>query len=52
MQTLLKYGLGLLLLAVIYWLYVFSQDKEKAARMIGLDCWSDCSSSKTVFKMN
>ena len=30
MQTLLKYGLGLLLLVVIYWLYVFSQDKDKA----------------------
>lgn len=52
MQKLLKYVLGLLLLLVIYWLYVFSQDKDKAARMIGLDCWSNCNSSKTVVKSN
>ena len=51
-MKLLKYGLGLLLLLVIYWVYVFLQDKDRAARMIGLDCWSNCPSHKNTYVIN
>jgi hypothetical protein len=51
-MKLLKYGLGLLVLLFIYWISVFLQDKDRAARMIGLDCWSNCSSQKNNTYVN
>ena len=47
MKLLFKYGLRLIILLFFVWLIVFMNDKDKAARMIGMDCWSNCDSNKT-----
>jgi len=39
---------GLLIFTIIqtiYWIFVFFRDKNKAARMIGMDCWSNCNTN-------